>query len=1117
MATYSHTFTYNIELPEVDTTMTTSIALTCTTAELRQINDYLARARQVVAKRGPFTGEFKGLEEIKGRTLPITETKGMLEIRNHPLDAIPGISALISCICLAVPGIGLNGKIYQVNAYFGKRASYEVVKSPHDKTINLIQHWDDVRPGDTSTPRPKITLSTSSETKADGPAKRTASVVLQTPADVVRSFFERQGEQDEARYEDPKLRLVNGSLIGEPDYLLPDNRFDPMALAWLLQSRLIELDWKIWGTAERTWGIRFNDLTQEKAPTFHANLNNVYGKSPFDVLRYLDSDEFSVPEEWMHPDLVRSGLLPRGVLDLGNTLLLLSAGLWSISQDEADAYRVSCDDRLWTGIPDAPGLVSRLIWMMRAYAGYRNAFSIEFSLSHDASLDERIPVIEHACFGAAGRSGRMVLSITDKPIPDLNGGLREHPFDGGFSNYRSDGLLSINNLKESENLLHDESVFVRVLRDRLASLPLTAKLKGSVFADYSGTERMRLLKGDVLTLASTWGSVAHPIEGDVVEITAYNNEGKCVGLLEDTVELHKLAPTDFGWRELACVLPYITCIVTSVEKGANEVPVTVELMFDARGKSTGSIIHEARQMMREPYELRKRLSRSPLVASDLESNMGVGLKDPSWLRVADEPNPAQNDLEGPQGTRPELCENIIAFAGTESEMAPLMQLMRGNVLKPVSSISGWYHDESELEKATSVEETFRVLRSDFAERLPFVFRAKPSADYFNEKHLLIMERYGDRMALKIWFNTYDKPNNDDLAAFFKSLSVARIPVARMYKRADKREAHVLVDSYAKGKNDFGQMRRKEKVASLEQLRKRYEELDKRGAEKLDSLQLAEWAMLDEALNNLAHKVFTAEQSAEESGAPENGCRPSRYIAGNGKVDAFAIADLLADDVVFFEPDDIAWSKGKHIVKGLRINRSAAGKQPHFVSHARDYAEGIADLLTTLEGSDLLHVKNSDLHHTLCDALGDTDLTGMTLMQLMSWGRAVWIVGDNDGELRESLALRAGVNLAELDAQARERVYVVACDERFLRAVPRAYLLLGRLIGVLRAYNGQSGPHVEVIAAVSSNEAGAYLKDFKGVVSRAACDPFHIEGDLSKLSPGNETPSADHGSAESANQ
>ena len=139
------------------------------------------------------------------------------------------------------------------------------------------------------------------------------------------------------------------------------------------------------------------------------------------------------------------------------------------------------------------------------------------------------------------------------------------------------------------------------------------------------------------------------------------------------------------------------------------------------------------------------------------------------------------------------------------------------------------------------------------------------------------------------------------------------------------------------------------------------------------------------------------------------------------------------------------------------------------------------------------------------------------MQLMTWGKAVWIVGGDDPELRESLALRAGINLAELDADARSNVYVIACDDRILRAVPNTYLLLGRLIGVLRSYNGQSGPHVEVIVAVASDPASAYLKDFKGKVSRAVCDPIHIEGKLSQLSGQKDTSSADDVSSDPVKQ
>lgn len=1094
MATYSHTYSYNIEVPEVDTTMTTDVALTCTSLELREVNEYLERAKAVVAKRGPFSGEFKGLDSIKGRTLPFTQTKGKIEVSRHPLDATPGITSLLAGICAAVPGVGMNGKIYQVNAYFGKRVSYDITRKPHQKNIEVVQHWDDVHPGDTYVPKPKIRVVAESHTKT---ASRSSYGTLLSPADVIRNSRARKSSKEEDRYETPKLRLVNSSLQSEPDYLLPDNRFDPMALVWLVQTSSIDLDWHMWSDG-RSWRISFNERSQKQAPIFYDNLRNVYGRAPFDVLNYLNEDTFFVPCEWMHPELVRSGMLPRGDLDLGGILILLATELWDISQNEPNAYEVHCDDRLWRGVPDLPHLIARLVWMLRAYAGYREAFSMELMPTHVASLDEKMPSFEGACYGAPENPAAINLSVMDKPIPDLNGGAQEHPFDGGFSSYRTSGYILREEQEGFEENLHDEVLFVRELQDLLLSMPLEATLKGDVFADSNGSERMRLLPGDVLTLASVWGRLGEPVSGDVVEIMAHTEEGACVGVLEEPVSMIDVGPTDFGWRELACVLPYVTCVVRSVDKSVDGVPASVELLFDAQMSSMGAIIHEAREKMREPYILRRCLSRGPLMASELQSVLGVECDSRGRFRISNLPNSVSSDFEKAKGSRPQLCENVLTFAGTESELAPLIKLMRTNVLRPIEQISGWYYSEDELNRATTVEETFQALRSDFAERLPYVFRQRPLAAYYREKHLLTMDSIGNRLVLKIWFNTYDKPNNDDLAAFFKALPATKLPVGRIYKRADKREAHVLIDTFVKGKRSFGQMRRNEKAVGLEQLVKRYEELSALGEESLGDLQLIEWAMLGEVLDNGAHKVFDIEHPVENATSPaQSQNRKSRYIAANGKVDAFAIADLIARDAVYFDKGDIVWRMGKHVIKGLHVNR-AAKVDPHFASHAQDYAAGIVDLLQTLEDLDLLRVRKDDLHNSLCEKLGDTDMTGITLMQLMSWGRSLWIVGDGDSELRESLILRAGINLGTIDAQARDSVYVVVCDDRILRAVPNANLLIARLIGALRAYNGIEGPHVEVIVAVRNSEADTYLRDFKGKISRAVCDAIHIEGRLEQL-------------------
>ena len=1101
MPTYSHTYTYNIEVPEVDTTMTTDISLTCTSNELQQINDYLARAQAVVAKRGPFVGEFKELKEIRGRRLPVTSTKGKIVVNRHPLDETPGITSLLSCICSAVPGVGMNGKIYQVNAYFGKRVVYEITKRPHGKAIDVVQRWDAVRPGDTYVPTPKITLSSSSSTSGgnsgtQAKGKTAAPETPLTPADIIAQRLGKQSSTSPI-HEEPKLRLVNGSLQGEPDYLMPDDRFDPMALAWLLQAKAIDLRWRFW-QGKRTWQLNFNERTERLAPVFFENMRNVYGQALFDVLAWFDSDGFVVPVEWMHEDLVSGQALPIEDYNVATIFALLGTGLWTVSQDAADAYVVRCDERLWRGVPDAPGLIARVLWMLRTFADYRNEFTVSFEPVLNPALDEVVPPITGACFGASEHPQLQTLTVSAKPVPDIFAGAKEHPFDGGYSVYRKRGILTIGQEGYGASLA-SENLFVRKLLDQIDALPCTATVDGGVFADSEGSERMRLLPGDVLTLVATWNRPIGQIDGDVVGIKAYGVEGTCVGELKEPVELGDIGPTDFGWRELACLLPHVTCVVRSVDKKTASVPLTVELSYDARGLSTRDVLQAAKRLMRDPYELRTRLSRGPHVASDLLLSHDAEGNAVGHLRIPDEPNPAPASLEAPQGTRPQLCENVLAFAGTESQLAPLMDLMRANVLRPVDAISGWYYDQDELDAAATVEETFQALRADFAERLPYVFSRRPSASYYHENHLLTLRREGERLVLCLWFNTYDKPNNDDLAALFKALQASKLPMARVYKRVDKREAHMLLDTFARGKNSFGQMRRKEKVTNLEQMATRRDTLAKQGTKALTDLQLAEWALLDEALGNAAHKVFDPAHPVAETAAPSGRPRhASRYLAANGKADSFAVAHLLASGLVFLDNDDLGWSMGKHTLKGLRIDQSASWLAPSFVSHAKDYAAGIVDLMNTLEANELLRVSRNDLHHSFADALGEGNLTGMALMRLMGWGRALWLVDEHDSELRESLAMQAGVNLALLDAEARKGVYVVACDDRVLRAVPNAYPLIRRLVGALRAYNGLEGPHVEVIVAYHSEEADAYLPSFRGKVSHTLCEPTHVEGKVAQL-------------------
>lgn len=1100
MATFTHSISYDINIPEPDTTMTTIASLSCTSEELRQVNDFLARAQTRVAFGGPFTGEFSGLEHIRGRSLPFNRTDGRIEVRNHALDALPGIINLLGCMCSAVASIGLQGKSWQVNSYFGRQVSYDLVYRPNSRSLDVTQHWDAVSPWGTNIPAPRITLvETRTSTTSSGKTKssrRSMDVVYMTPADRVLAEHAARRMQPVETHTEPKLKLVNAGMVGEPDYLLPDGRFDPMALAWLLQEKVIRLSRSdLFGSRE--WRFGFSDDAGTKAPSFHERYTTKLSQSPLGLLAVLGEEDFAIPREWVRPELWDKCDSGPGCLGLPHIFASLGNGLWSVEQRDAVTYDVTIDERLWLGVPDAPTTIGRIIWNMRTYAGYRAPFSVTFETSRSAKSDEPAESGGDLRSDIPDTPAITMLSFDAKPIPRMWGDSTERAFDGGWS-LRRNGSFATMETDEAMHALHSEELFVRRLRAQLDALPSSVVVDGGISSTEGAAERWCVRPGEVVQIVALWNSDGAFNGGDVVCLSVYDREGAYLGQAREEIDPDVRTADDFGWREMACLLPHVTAVVTGVDTSSKERPLTLEMRFDPRGTTKDDIVRGALLLMRMPYARRALLSRGPLMASELLLRTDGHGVPRSTLVVPDEPNPAPEGADRPQGTRPQRCENVLAFVGTEDALEPLMQLMCDATLRRLGDArTGHYHDDEELGRASSPRERFESLLDDFADSLPYVLRRKPSGSYCGEKAHVRLTEYGSRLAIVAWYDTFNKPNTDDIAAFLRAMPSGTIGLSRAYMRLDKREAHVLAETFTKGKSNFGQLRRKEKTYVPDKLRQRRKALTSGKPDHLNLAQLAELAMLNEALGNGAHKAFGAERPTEEEA---KGPRPrtSQYLDAQGRIDAFEVAHLFAAGIVHLGPDDIAAHQGTHEIRGLRIDRIAPAVAPGFVRHARDYAAGIVDLLGMLEADQTLRVPERRMHRSMRKAVGEGDLTGLTLFNLLGCGRALWIVDRHDSELRETLALRAGINLTHLSKHARDSVYVVLCDDRLLRATPNLYLTIHRLIRAMRKYNGVEGPHVEVIARWKSPDADEYLDDLMGKVSKVELEDLHVEGNVEKL-------------------
>lgn len=213
----------------------------------------------------------------------------------------------------------------------------------------------------------------------------------------------------------------------------------------------------------------------------------------------------------------------------------------------------------------------------------------------------------------------------------------------------------------------------------------------------------------------------------------------------------------------------------------------------------------------------------------------------------------------------------------------------------------------------------------------------------------------------------------------------------------------------------------------------------------------------------------------------------------------AILELLCQDRIFFNPGEITWDGTHHGFTGMQfgsryLQETVAFAQKMGYGNASEFGGAILETLGKVEQDEALRVPRERISPALREAIGEGDLTGITLANL------------------------AAVYCALLVKQPSEGEFQVFMDGNLERGIPRLYDLVLRLLWDLNATVVGDGENTfKVTFARARNLDFEEYLELDGPVERVAGadirqTPFVVEvteepaidlSDLSDAAPGGE--------------
>ena len=422
-------------------------------------------------------------------------------------------------------------------------------------------------------------------------------------------------------------------------------------------------------------------------------------------------------------------------------------------------------------------------------------------------------------------------------------------------------------LEMDRSKIHDEKLFDQNLEKVVSSFPLEVTLSnGFVSVTHETKMRLHLLEGDLVQLAARWadGGSYGTQSGDVVDISAYDRDGQFLGFVQEHVDIWELSPTDFGNRELACILPFVIANVKTV--GTDEAAtVTLQLTIE-QGTPKRKIKAAAKQIVEKDLSERQAISRGSLLPSQFRLCSGFGASEP--LDLPDTPNEAPAGSDNPKGKRKLFRDNVLVLFGDDGAMLPVLDTAIRNALKHIEETGdGRYSSDSEIEEAATFADRFKVSYHDLVEHFEGVFTGSSSSAYPPKPGE--MEIYGNdnRHALMFSYLTWEPGNNNDIMSLLTGSSNKPLGFALVSKLEGDRSVSIWSGAIKSGKSAADTLK-SGSVVDLDELESLHEKVSKHS---IDSAELDSFA-----LRLALHEILGAEENLGESDAYGSGSFTQTY-------------------------------------------------------------------------------------------------------------------------------------------------------------------------------------------------------------------------------------------------
>lgn len=335
-------------------------------------------------------------------------------------------------------------------------------------------------------------------------------------------------------------------------------------------------------------------------------------------------EEFVVPRSAIASGIAKG--LPEGDLTPITFANLAACGSALMVREVGENdYAVLFDRRLAQGIPCFFNLSARLIWDFRQLtrSGRGVPFKVGFlrgrSIDADACFDESVDVVPGA------QDDILVMDVDSAPAISLDAkqeGLRLDTLKACLNTLDPERFAEIEGSPSdiaignpTESMMEDSELFQALLLQEARAMPRCYAIEGT---GYKGrAERVEAMKpGDPVILESDWQCDYF----DPVGIEVFNTENQTLGYL--SLGLSEETPVVGGFRQLACMLPYVVATVDSVtpvsarSRGAKYplMDIRVELIGEALDRSVEPV-----QLTAEALDACKTMFSLPPEASGASS------------------------------------------------------------------------------------------------------------------------------------------------------------------------------------------------------------------------------------------------------------------------------------------------------------------------------------------------------------------------------------------------------------------------------------------------------------------------------------------------------------------